>query len=268
MSRKGGLSALDAGERAALAQWLGDTPFTALASGQLRQGLCRAYVLGTPGAPRGALVQSLALPTEPAAFGTDVETLWALLSQTPGWDCVNVEPSIAPEIAALLERGVGGPVRRVPERYYALDREPAGAVGRDVRRLGPGDAELVVDSDPLFREFFLGHGDVPRTLAEGVVAGAFAGGTLVSVVTTSAWSGLHVDLGAATVSEARRQGFATQAARVVCAALRAARKIPVWAAADANPASWHIPEKLGFRFVGRREYVVVESLRPVGFRPS
>jgi len=65
----------------------------------------------------------------------------------------------------------------------------------------------------------------------------------------------------------RRRGLATAAAFLVSSHLRAVGLTPVWAAGEPNIASWRVPEKLGFRFVGRREYVVFDGLRPNGFRP-
>jgi GNAT superfamily N-acetyltransferase len=263
-----GLSALTPAERADLLVWLGDTPFTALTAGQVARGLCRAYVVGDPAAPEMAVVHPAAEPSEPIAFGTDTSALWTLLSRIPGWDCVNVPSGMAGEVASLLEKRIGAPTRAVSERYYLLDHQPSASPTAAARRLGPGDLDLVRDSDPLFRPFFVGHGDVLGTLTEGVVAGILRGDRLASAVTTSAWCGTHVDLGAATLPELRSRGLATAAARVVCRDLRTAGRKPVWAAGEANRASWSIPEKLGFRLVGRREYVVVESLRPRGFRPS
>jgi RimJ/RimL family protein N-acetyltransferase len=153
-------------------------------------------------------------------------------------------------------------------RYYALDRGPIEFQVPSVRLLGPGDADIVRRSDPFFKSFFSGHGSEDQTLSEGVVAGVIEDGQLASAVTTSAWAGVHVDLGAATIPTMRRKGLATGAAFVVCSQLRAGGRVPVWAAGEPNQASWRIPEKLGFRYVGRREYVVVEGLRPSGYRPG
>lgn len=263
-----GLSPLDADARAALVRWLGDSPFSALTGGQVQSGLCYAYALGSPSSPEVALVQPAATPSEPIAFGSVTESIWSLLSHVPGWVCVNVALDAAAEVARLVERQLGMRSRILSERYYSLEQDPVIFSDPGVRSLGPGDTELVTRSDPLFRSFFLGHGDVSRTLAEGVVAGAVAGGTLLSAITTSAWVGHHVDLGAVTVPEARGRGLATAAAHRVCARLRGEELVPVWAAAESNPASWRIPEKLGFRFVGRRAYVVFDELRPRGYQPS
>jgi hypothetical protein len=262
-----GLTALTPDERFALLRWIGDTPFTALTAGQLKYGHCRAYAVGNPAAPAMAVIRGVAEPTEPIAFGTDVQALWSLLAHIPGWDCVNVESGLESEVASFLEQKIGLPSRTVSERFYSLETEPERFSAPGVRRLVPADLRAVEGSDSLFHSFFIGHGDVSRTLAEGVVAGVISSGKLVSAITTSAWSGDHVDLGAATLPEARRQGLATTAAFLVCSDLRAAGRKPVWAAGEPNIASWRVPEKLGFRFVGRREYVVFENLRPNGFHP-
>jgi hypothetical protein len=261
------LRSLSTAQRAELLAWLGDSPFTALNAGQLQVGLCRAYAVGDPKSPAAALVHSASQPTEPAAFGKSAAPIWALLSRVPGWNCVEVDSGIAGEVATLLEVEVGMPTRRLACRYYALERDPVVSQIPSVRRLGPKDVEMVRRSDPLFKSFFLGHGNEDQTLSDGVVAGVTAEGELVSAVTTSAWAGLHVDLGAATIPAMRRRGLATGAAFVVCSELRARGLVPVWAAGEPNQASWRIPEKLGFRYVGNREYVVVDGLKPSGFRP-
>jgi len=262
-----GLPELTPDQRNLLLQWMGDTPFTALTAGQLRYGHCRAYAVGTPAAPTMAVIRGAVEPTEPVALGTDVQALWSLLAHIPGWDCVNVEPSLSSEVASLLEQKIGLRSRIVSERYYSLETEPERFWAPGVRRLVMTDLPAVEASDPLFHSFFIGHGDASHTLAEGVVAGVVSNGRLVSAITTSAWSGEHVDLGAATLPGDRRHGLATAAAFLVCSDLRSAGRTPVWAAGEPNIASWRVPEKLGFRFAGRREYVVFDDLRPHGFRP-
>lgn len=262
------LTPLDSNGRAALARWMGDSPFSALSAGQVRGGHCEAYAAGDPGAPAIAVVRSAAEPTEPAAFGRDVDSLWSLLARVPGWYCVNVAVDLAPAVARLFSRRLQQPAQILSERYYVLDREVERLPGPGVRRLGPEDSELVHRSEPIFRSFFLGHGSPERTLSEGTAAGIVVDDALLSAVTTSAWAGLHVDLGAVTVPNRRGQGFATACATEVCAALRARGLRPVWAAGERNIASWRVPEKLGFEFVGRREYVVFEGLRSEGYRPA
>lgn len=262
-----GLAELTADERIALLRWMGDTAFSALTAGQLKFGLCRSYAVGSPAAPAMAVVRGFGEPREPMAMGTDVQALWSLLARLPGWDCVNVEAGIGREVASVLEPRLELPSRIVSERIYSLGGEPRNFTRPEVRRLGAADLREVEGSDVLFRSFFVGHGSAARTLSDGVAAGSVSGGKLVSAITTSAWAGLHVDLGAATLPEARRRGLASAAAFLVCSDLRAAGLTPVWVAGEPNIASWRIPEKLGFRLVGRREYVVFDGLRPDGFRP-
>jgi len=263
-----GLVALPEEERLALLRWVGDTPLTALTAGQLRSGFCRAYAVGPPTAPAMAVVRGYVEPNEPVALGTDVQALWSMLARIPGWYCVNVQAGLGREVTSFLEPRIGLPARMVSERCYALESDPHRFSVPGVRRLGSPDLRAVERSDSLFQSFFMGHGDASRTLAEGVVAGLVSEGKLVSTITTSAWSGAHVDLGAATLPQERRRGLATAAAFLVGSDLRAAGLKPVWAAGEPNIGSWRVPEKLGFRLVGRREYVVFDGLRPHGFRPE
>jgi GNAT superfamily N-acetyltransferase len=263
-----GLSELSAPERQAAARALGDTPFTAQVGGQLEQGFCRAYAVGDSAAARTLVVHQMAAPTELIAYGTDLPGLWSVLSRVPGWDCVNVDAGFEGEAASFLERKIGAPSKILSVRFYSLEHDPIrpGEVG--ARRLGLGDLDRVGRADPVFRTFFLGHGDAARTLVDGVVAGVTIEDRLVSAVTTSAWAGRHVDLGAVTAPDQRGRGLATAAASIVCAELRARGRVPVWGAGEPNAPSWRIAEKLGFRFVGRRDFVVFESLRPRGFQPA
>jgi GNAT superfamily N-acetyltransferase len=263
-----GLTELSAPERQAEARRLGDTPFTAMVGGQLDQGFCRAYAVGDSGVARTLVVHQIAEPTELIAFGTDVKALWNVLSRIPGWDCVNVDPGFEGEVASFLERKIGTRSKNLSLRFYTLAHAPIRPPEVGARRLGLGDLEPVHGADPVFRKFFLGHGDVARTLVEGVVAGVVSDDRLLSAVTTSAWAGRHVDLGAVTAPDQRGRGLASAAASIVCGELRARGLVPVWGAGESNAASWGIAEKLGFRFVGRRDYVVFESLRPRGFQPA
>jgi len=262
-----GLTPLTAEERRTLLQWIGDAPFTALTAGQLKYGFCQAYAVGRAAEPAMAVVRGNVEPTEPVALGTDVQALWSLLARIPGWDCINVQSGLEREVASFLELKIGLPARFVSERCYSLENDPRRFSVPGVRRLSSMDWQAIEESDSLFRPFFIGHGDASRTLAEGVIAGLVSDGKLISAITTSAWSGVHVDLGAATLPQERRRGLATAAAFLVSSDLRAAGLKPVWAAGEPNVASWRVPEKLGFRFAGRREYVVFDGLRPGGFRP-
>lgn len=259
-------SEIDLRSRHGFLRWLGDSPFSALAAGQVRIDCARVLVLGDPRSPRLALIQSRGTPAEPAVFGPEVGSIWALLSRLEGWYCVNTPTESIEEIALELERRTGEMATRMGERYYVLERDPGAGAELDVRPLNVSDSQTVRDSDPLVHPFFEGHGGIQQTLEQGISAGVVRASRIVSAVTTSAWAGSHVDLGAVTVPSSRGQGLATASARRVCVALRERGLVPVWAAGEPNPASWHIPERLGFRFTGRREYAVLAGLRDEGFR--
>ena len=243
-----------------------DSPFTAHSRGLLHHGLAHGYVEGDLTAPRALVVQAGDAITEPAAFGTDPNAVWQILKRIPGWDCVNVPTELTAKIVSLLEDGLRMPTRVMGDLYFTLERDPVPFPHPMVRVLTPADEAIARGSEPMVEPS--GIGDTTSTLAHGVVAGAIINGKLVSRVMTTAWAGNHVNLGANTVPEWRGRGLATAATALVCSGLRARGLIPTWSTGEPNHASRRVAEKLGFRYVGRRDYAIVEGLRPTGFRPG
>lgn len=261
-----GLPSLDERGRADLSRWLGESPFTAVSLGLLAHRACLAYAVGNPASPAVALIHAGDEPTEPTAFGTSAAALWSLLSRVPGWDCVNVPTELSSELASILERETGLASRTMGDLYYSLDTDPVLHTSPIVRRLTPSDAPMVSQSGRMVEP--MGHGDVATTLADGVVAGAIADGKLVSRVTTTFWSGRYINLGANTLPDWRGKGLAKAATYLVCSELRARGKIPTWSTGEPNLPSQRVAEAVGFRFRGRREYVILEGLRPSGWIPK
>lgn len=264
--RARGLSALSEKGRADLSHWLGESPFTAVSVGLLAHGSCLAYTLGDPASPVVALIHAGDEPTEPTAFGTDATSLWSLLRRVPGWDCVNVPTDLSSELASILERETGLPSRTMGDLYFRLDRDPVPYPHPMVRRLTPLDIAIVAHSERMVEP--TGLGDVATTLADGVVAGAIADGKLVSRVMTTFWSGRYVNVAANTLPDWRGRGLAKACAYLVCSELKTRGKIPTWSTGEPNLPSRRVAEATGFQYHGRREYVILDGLRPSGWRPE
>jgi predicted GNAT family acetyltransferase len=93
-------------------------------------------------------------------------------------------------------------------------------------------------------------------LTEGIIAAAIVDGGVVAIAHTAARTERHADLGVATLPAWRGRGLATAAAALVAERVRAAGQIPVWSTGETNAASRRVAQKLGFREVARRTYLI------------
>jgi GNAT superfamily N-acetyltransferase len=237
---------------------LGDTPETVIAAHLLRRGQCRAYVAGEPPHFRCAIVApTTMLQGEPMAFGDDAEVVWELLQRVQGWFCINVSRRCAEALGPLMERTLGRTIRRLDDVYYALHGDAAAAPDATVRLLGPGDLPLLASSRAEVQG--AGFGSAGALLSEGIAAGAIVDGRLVAIAHTSAFTDRHADIGVSTLAPWRGRGLATAAASLVAARVRAGGHTPVWSTGEDNLASRRVAEKLGFREVGRRVYLIPEG---------
>jgi RimJ/RimL family protein N-acetyltransferase len=246
---------LDEPARLALAGALGESAQTVVAVHHLRRGSCRAWCIGKPAQFRAAIVQGDFQPTEPVAFGSDAAAVWALLAEVRGWDCISVEPSVAADVAAAIQTASASPVRRYGDLYHVLFEPPPPVQCDAVRRLTLDDLPLFAGSPEFaFSEF----GSPPEMLTNGCAAGAVVDGRLVALVQTSALGDHFADLGAVTSATFRGRGYATAAGAIVCRWLQQNGRLPVWSCGQDNAASLRVAEKLGFREVGRRVYLIPE----------
>jgi hypothetical protein len=224
----------------------------------LRRGLCHAYVAGEPSRFRCAIVDPTAmLQGEPMAFGDDAEAVWELLQQVSGWYCVNVSRRCAEILGPLMERTLRRTIRRFDDVCYSLHGEVASAPHEAVRLLGPGDLPLLASAPAEVQG--AGFGSAAALLSEGIVAGAIVEGKLVAIAHTSAFTDRHADIGVSILMPWRDGGFATAAAALVAARVQEGGRTPVWSTGEHNLASRRVAEKLGFREVGRRVYLIPEG---------
>ena len=239
----------------ALADALGDTPYTAIDLHHLRRGTCRVYLAGVLPDFGAAIIQIDDLPQEVDGYGHDPAALVALLAQVPGWDCVLVDAAVAEPLSALLEVRTGCRVRHYGDIAYHL---PHGALipheHPDVRLLDASDLPLFAPAPGELQGG--GFGRPEALLDEGYAAGAIVEGQLVALVHTSAITSGHGDIGAYCLPAYRGRGYVTAAASLVAERLRDDGRIPIWSTGENNWASQRVAVKLGFEVVGQRVYLI------------
>jgi GNAT superfamily N-acetyltransferase len=240
----------------ALAHRLGDTPETVIAVHLLQRRLCLAYAMGEPCRPDPVVIRYDHLPEEPVAFGPDAEAIWPILLGLRGWTCVNVDVQVARRLGPLMEADLGRSVRLVEDIYHTLERPVAAFIHPAVRPLARDDLALLEGSPAEVRRMALGFGSRDGLLDEGVAAGAVVDDRLVALACTTALTERRADLGIVTREEWRGQGLATACAALVADGVHRTGRVPVWSTGEDNHASLRVAQKLGFREVGRRAYLI------------
>jgi GNAT superfamily N-acetyltransferase len=245
---------LESAQHAVLAAALPDAPHTVQSIHMLRQGLCRAYVAGNPDGFDGAILQSIDWPEEPTGFGSDPELLWKLLKLVEGWTCILMDSECAPSLGEIIRTKKGGQVRYLEDVSHVLT-EPVRVYREDaVRRLTRADLELL-ESTPLKLRAGLWHN--PRQLlTEGVICSAVVSGEIIATALVTAYTDTYAEIGVYTREDHRGRGYATAAASLVAQAVQERGSIPLWGAGSHNVASLRVAQKLGFKEVSRRTYVI------------
>lgn len=251
----GSLVELDHAGRLRLCAVIGEAPDTLMSLEQLRRGLCRAWVLGSPDAPLASAVQPDAFPSDVSVYGNDAQATFALLRQLDGWEAADVAAEQARPVAEWLGWATRRKVIFSREHFYTLDVPAPSLPQPGVRLLGQADQPLLeAATEPLgMGDWRFGSAGV--LLAEGTAAGAVIDGAVVAVAFTAAVGERYVDVGIATQETQRGQGLATAAAALVCAAIQTGGRTPVWGTSAENPASQRVAAKLGFREVAQRVYL-------------
>jgi RimJ/RimL family protein N-acetyltransferase len=248
---------LDPKQHPLLAAALGDTPETVQSVHMLRRGLCRIWAAGEPPSFDVAILQAIDWPQEPTGLGPDPDLLWELLQQVKGWTCILVDSECAPTLATIIEAELGCRTRFLDDVTHLLAAPARVVPDQAVRRLTMADLELL-QSAPL--ELRAGLWPSPRALlAEGIVACAVVSGEIVATALTAACTDRYADIGVYTQEEVRGGGYATAAASLVARQVQAGGRTPVWSAGAHNTASLRVAQKLGFKEVSRRTYVILES---------
>jgi GNAT superfamily N-acetyltransferase len=246
---------LEPAQHRVLAAVLPEAPHTVQSIHMLRRGLCRAYVAGDPASFDGAILQSIDWPEEPTGFGSNPQRLWVLLQWVEGWTCILVDSECAPPLGEIIQAERGNQVRYLDDISHVLT-EPVRVYQEDaVRRLTPADLELL-ESTPLELRSGLRHS--PReALTEGIICSAVVSGEIVATALVTAYTDTYAEIGVYTREDHRGHGYATAAASLVAQAVQERGSIPMWGAGSHNEASLRVAQKLGFKEVSRRTYVIL-----------
>jgi RimJ/RimL family protein N-acetyltransferase len=235
----------------AVADALGDSPFTVISTHLLRRRWCRTWVAGTPQHFDALVLHHIHDPSEPCSFGEDAEAIWRLLQHVQGWTCIESSPSVAPALGHLIEQHLHVPVRYLQDIHHTLTQPAPDLPHPNVRLLTPNDLPLIYAAQP----------NAPREqiewiLREGAIAGAIVNDELVAWAQTYAIAGKHCDIGVFTHEAHRRRGYSAACAALVAKAMLQRNLIPVWSTGETNTASRAVARKIGFREVGRLVYAI------------
>ena len=248
----GGLRPLDSDEVQRLADAIVESPETVIPIHLLRHGTCKAYSVGGLASLDAVVLQSNSLRTEPFGLGSDPQGLWDLLRRLDDWTVVDVSPTVAPRLGALIKEDTGKRVCYYGDIYHTLTK-PAPEISE------PAVRELTIDDFDMLRAAGIdgaGFGGLSVLLTEGVVAGAVVSGETVATAQTGALTDRYADIGAGTKEKWRGRGFATAAASIVARRVQETGRIPVWSCGEDNMASLRVAQKLGFEEVSRLTYVI------------
>ena len=237
-----------------LADTLGDTSRTIIATQLLGRGLCRAYVVGDPARFEGAIIQARDFPGEPTGYGSDPSVRWKLLCAIEGWFRILVSTECAPAIGERMEREMGAAVRYLDDICCELHGPVPRFDRPSVRVFTLDDLSLLEAAAPDLRASC--YGDTEDLLHEGIVACAIVSGKIVATALTAARSKRYAEIGVYTDAPFRGRGYATAAASLVCRKVQEAGQTPVWSAGAHNTASLRIAQKLDFTEVSRGRYVI------------
>ena len=238
-----------------LALHLPDSPQTVISRAHLLWGTARAYAVGLTDVEfETAVVEDPGCPGEPMVFGHNPRQITELMPRIPDWFCVNIATELAEEVAPLLARQMGCPVRQQGDVYHILiQTPPANLLNQpDVRLLTANDLPLLQAALPELR------GPNPEhLLQQTAAAGAIINDQLVAIAQNYALTEGYGDIGVFTLPEWRGRGLAAAAAAKVAQWLQGNGRIPVWSCGEHNLASLRVAEKLGFVENGRRVYIIL-----------
>ncbi|MCP4360323.1 MAG: GNAT family N-acetyltransferase [Chloroflexi bacterium] len=236
-----------------LADVLPDSPETVITTSQLRRGLAKAWVVGEAAGFETAVVEDTGQPGEPIVFGEDVTQIAAVLPHIPNWDCANVPFHLAGQLAPLLERKMGCPLRHLADVYHTLNQPVPQLSHPQVRLLTPEDMPLLAAAS-----FELQGPHPQRTLLEMKIAAAVVNGQLAAIAQNYARSSLYGEIGVHTLPDFRERGLASAAAAQIAYYIQSLGLTPVWSCGEHNEASLRVAHKLGFREVSRRTYLILD----------
>jgi RimJ/RimL family protein N-acetyltransferase len=231
-----------------LAASLGDSPETVIAHHLLTARTCNAWCVGDVRQPVAAIIQAHDFLAEPIVFGHSPEDIARIMAFVEGWHTF----SVPRHLVRALERPVATlgnttSLNTLEDVHHILDGPLAATPRRD-------DVRLLTDDDILLTA---GMPQLEQSSAyKPIVAAGIVEGEIVAIAHTFAWSPLYVDIGVSTHEAFRNQGYATSAAALVIEEVRKRGRTPVWSCGAENVPSIRIADKLGFREISRRTYLI------------
>ena len=235
-----------------LAETIPETPETVIPLHFMMQGSCEVYSAGDPASSNAAIVQGDNLREEPFGIGNDPAGLWALLRHLDDWKVVDVSPTVAPKLGAIIREATGKRAWYYYDVYHAMTR-PAPIIDHpSVREITRADMGLLQAAGVDGAGF---RGGLSALVEQGTIVGAVVGGRIVATAQTAAITTRYADIGVATEERWRGRGLATAAASIVARRIKETGRTPVWSCGEDNLASLRVARKLGFEEVSRLTYV-------------
>lgn len=239
----------------AVADALGDSPFTVISTHMLRRRMCRAWVAGTPQRFDALVLHHKDDASEPCSFGEDADAIWQLLQNVQGWTCIESSQTVAPALGKLIEQHLHVPVRFLDDLHHTLTQPAPDLPHPNVRLLTIDDVPRIQAAQP--------HESLEQIewmLREGAIAGAIVDGQLVAWAHSYCMSPAYCDIGVFTQEAHRRRGFSAACTALVASVVQQRGFIPVWSTGETNTASRSVAAKIGFREVGRLTYTIPHQM--------
>ena len=231
---------------------LDEIPETVIPLHLMMQGACKVYSNGDPATSSAVIVQNENLREEPFGIGNDAKGLWALLRHLDDWKVVDVSPTVAPRLGAIIREATGRRAWYYDDVYHAMTRPAPIFDVPAVREFTRSDVDLLQAAGVDSANF---RGGLPALIEQGAIAGAVVDGRIVSTAQTAAITESYADIGVATDEQWRGRGFATAAASIVARRIQETGRTPVWSCGEDNLASLRVAQKLGFEEISRLTYV-------------
>ena len=229
-----------------------ETPETVIPLHLMMQGACKVYSVGNPASSGAVTVQGDSLREEPFGIGDDAEALWVVLRHLDDWKVVDVSPSVAPRLGAIIREATGRRAWYYDDVYHTMTRPAPTIDDPAVRQFTRDDMDVLKAAGVDGANF---RGVLPALIEQGTIAGAVVDGRIVSTAQSAAITGRYADIGVGTDERWRGRGFATAAASIVARRIQETGRTPVWSCGEDNMASLRVARKLGFKEVSRLTYV-------------
>ncbi len=233
---------------------LPDVPETVIANHLIKNNYCKLFVSNDH-----IIVQSDFGPEELIGFGSDANEIFQLLKQIKGWRCIVLDTNVATKLGDLLLSNTKINVRYLTDVYHTNNQKII--TNKNYEGASLLKAENTEEIQIITKEFEInGFKTINELLVNGFLVFSKIEDQIVSITYTSALSQKYADIGTFTKEAFRGQGFSTANATLVVNKVLEIGKIPIWSCGDTNSGSLKVAQKLGFKEVSRRKYVIGSPL--------